>query len=56
MKPELTCVAELSRHLKSVNVVRFSGDGKYIASADDGKTPKTNHMSMSGTFAKFFDS
>lgn len=29
--------ADLNRHQKSVNVVRFSPSGEYLASGDDGK-------------------
>jgi chromatin assembly factor 1 subunit B len=35
-KPQLTCVAELKRHEKPVNVVRFSPDGTFIATGGDG--------------------
>lgn len=34
-KVELTCVAELERHTKPVNCVRFSPDGSCLASASD---------------------
>jgi len=36
IKPLIQCVAELKRHLKAVNVVRFSPDGSLLASGDDG--------------------
>lgn len=37
LKPDIVPVAELTRHQKGINVVRFSPCGKYIASGDDGK-------------------
>lgn len=32
----MTCVTELNRHQKAVNVVRFSPSGEILASGDDG--------------------
>lgn len=36
LNADLSCVADLTRHNKSVNVVRFSPNGNMMASADDG--------------------
>ena len=33
----LECAADLTRHSKPVNIVRFSPSGEYLASGDDGK-------------------
>lgn len=33
----VNCVAELNRHQKTVNVVRFSPSGEILATGDDGK-------------------
>lgn len=32
----VNCVADLNRHQKSVNVVRFSPSGEFLATGDDG--------------------
>jgi len=37
VKVEIGCVADLTRHTKAVNTLRFSPCGKFLASADDGK-------------------
>jgi chromatin assembly factor 1 subunit B len=40
------CVADLKRHNRAVNIVRFSPDGKLLASADDGKELKVLNRSV----------
>jgi len=39
-KPDVKCVAELKRHEKPINIVRFSPSGKMIATGGDGKPNK----------------
>lgn len=36
-------MAELKRHEKTINVVRFSPDGNYIATGGDGKEKQLNY-------------
>ena len=55
------CVADLKRHNRAVNIVRFSPDGKFLATADDGKCFHTcayfkNDVLMLNFFFSFSES
>jgi hypothetical protein len=53
-KPELTCVAELKRHEKPVNVVRFSPDGTFIATGGDGNLAYYYYYKSCGLLLSYF--
>jgi WD40 repeat protein len=49
---EPQCVCDLTRHQSSVSAVRWSPDGKLLASADLGEFSKdTNYLIMTQTFS-----